>query len=149
MSQIKFDKPLQVKLTFSTQHKVFLCLLHAAAIIVLLLPFNLHIGIKLLCIGYVIFSFIYIWYRTKNTCAGYLKYVDENSWLWANDNCDYRLQFRNGIILFPWFVLLIFVDDKNRKRAWLLFPDSADNDTFRKIRILVRHSTAEIISPPV
>ena len=149
MSQIKFDKPLQVNLTFSLQHKVFLYLIQAAAIIILLLPFKLHIAIKIIIVSYVIFSFIYISSKTKTNYAGFLNHVDENTWLWTNDDSGGRFQFRYGIILFPQLVLLTFCDKKGENKSWLFFPDSLDKDTFRKIRILVRHSTAETISPPV
>lgn len=149
MSQIKFDKPLKVNLVFSLQHKIFLCLIHSVAIVLLLFPFDLHIGIKLIFVVYVIYSFIFIYNRTRNNYTGYLNYVEENLWFWVNSSSEYELKFRHGIILSPRMVLLTFSDKKRKNCYWVLFPDSVEKDIFRKIRILVCHSTAETISPPV
>ena len=64
MSHIKFDTPLHVNLVFSKQHKRFLLLSHIVAGLSLL-PLGLHIGIKLLLIGYVVLSFFYLFNKSR------------------------------------------------------------------------------------
>lgn len=149
MSQIKFDRPLQVRLVYSPYHKFFLYCIHALAVVLMLLPFGLHTIIKLLIMVYTGMSLFYLTKYTKHLYAGTLHYSGENNWMWINGNNEEKLLYQHGVILHPQLLLLTFMNRKNKKYFWLLFPDSLDKDTFRRIRMLIRHSTAETISPPV
>lgn len=149
MSQIKFDKPLQISLIFSQQHKLFLFIIHLLAAILLLLPFDFHLALRLLLIAYVSLSCYFTYTNTSCRYEGELRYTENNNWLWINENKEKRMAMQNGTILHPQFLILNFINEEGRAYNWILFPDSIDKETFRKIRIVIRHSTAETISPPV
>ena len=115
MSQIKFNTPLHVNLVFSKQHKRFLLLTHIVAGLSLL-TIGLHIGVRLLLISYVIFSFVKLVKKTRCNYCGELHYLDENNWLWINQTNN-KLQFQHGFILLPQLLLLNFIDAKSRKHS--------------------------------
>lgn len=149
MSQIKFDKPLTIRLLFSLQHKLFLIGVHALAFLLMMLPFDIPGTIKFLIVIYTGVSLICYLKQAGRHYSGELSFLDGNNWLWRNENIEKKFQFQRGFILHPRFVLMTFVNTENKKHTWLLFPDSVDKDTFRRTRILVRYSTADTISPPV
>ena len=149
MSQIKFDKPLTIRLEFSQLHRLFLCGVHGLAIILMLLPFAVPATIKFPIVIYIGASLFYCLRRAHRNYHGELYFLDGNNWLWRNKNTEEKLQLQHGVILHPRFVFMTFIKTENKKVNWLLFPDSLDKDTFRRTRILVRHSTADTISPPV
>ena len=149
MSQIKFDSPFQFKLSISIIHNVFLLLAHLLALFVLFLPFDLPFILKVLLVIYVMISFLIYSKRTTRNYTGDLRYLDNNNWLWLKEGEEIKLQLKNGIILQPQLITLTFQDAKQKKFYWTLFPDSVDKESFRRLRVLLRHSTAETQSSPV
>jgi hypothetical protein len=149
MSQIKFDKPLQINLRFSAIHIFYLCLLHCLAILTLLLPFDLNLLLRSILAGYVIASLYVCFSRAKSNYSGCLQYLETDNWIWLKGNKEYKLRLLTETIISSELVILIFSDTSERKHYRVLFPDSTDKETFRRLRILLRHSTADTHSSPV
>jgi hypothetical protein len=122
---------------------------HALAVVLMLLPFGLYAIIKLLIILYISMSLLYLKKYAKRHYSGRLHYIGEINRMWISGSNEEKLLYQHGIILHPRLVLLNFLSAKNKKYFWLLFPDSLDKDTFRRIRVFIRYSTAETMSPPV
>lgn len=148
MSQIKSDKLLQIDIKFSLQHKIYLIVIHFLAAILLFLPFELHFSIKFLLACYIVVSFYYLLRKTKKHYSGVLHYISENHWQWINNGHRNNIKLQHGYILFPRFLLMVFINKAGKRNTLLFFPDSLDRETFRKIRVLLRHSTADTTSSP-
>lgn len=149
MSRIKFDRPLRVELIFSTWHKIFIYGVHLLAVSLLLLPFGLPVTIKFLIAFYIVLSFLLTMKKFGESYAGSLRYLENANWIWIKDGEEHKLQLTGGILLQPRLITLTFQDQRANTYSWTLFPDSLDKESFRRLRILLRHSTADTHSSPV
>lgn len=143
MSQIKFDKPLQIKLRLSSYYLLYNKLIHLLALVSLLLPYALAPWLRACLLLVVIFSFIRSVNASRQQYTGQLHLIEKLNWLWIVNNNEQPMVFDSGAIILTNILVMNFTSDKGKKQAWCFFPDSGDEELFRLLRIYLLYSTAE------
>ena len=150
MSQIKFDKPLQINLSPSVYTCLYVKLVHGLALIVLLLPYNISFWVRIILLLIIMLSFLRTTNMLRQCYIGQLQLTNENQWLWVtNNNNEQRLVFTSGAIITSKLVVLNFIAATGKRISWCFFPDSGNDELFRQLRIYLRYSTAETASETV
>lgn len=144
MSQIKFDKPLQINLSPSVYTCLYVKLVHGLALVVLLLPYNISFWVRIILLLIIVLSLLRTMKNMQQRYIGQLRLTNENQWLWVtNKNNEQRLVFTSGAIITSKLVVLNFIAATGKKVSWCFFPDSGNDELFRQLRIYLRYSTAD------
>ena len=147
MSQIKFDKPLQINLNPSLYYGLYIKVVHGLALAVLLLPFDISYLVRILLAIFIILSFFRTRKKLEQDYVGKLQLIDGSRWLWLVDKTNkQQLMFDSGAIITTKLVVLNFMTRAGKKVSWCFYPDSGDDELFRQLRIYLRYSTAETSS---
>jgi hypothetical protein len=147
MSQLKYDKPLQVSIKPSRYLRLYTGLIHLLALGVIFLPMALPIGLRLVVIAVIIVSYFRSREQQTSSYTGLLKRQDNRHWLWLDAQGNEReLSFKSGAIILPRLMVLNFTLPSGKAISWSFFPDSCDEQQLRQLRIFLRYSTADTAS---
>lgn len=142
MSPGKSGLMLQVRRRFSLQFAILLLCIHCLLSYALfLLPVS--ITYQLLAVLLVLFNFFNQWQRLHFRNAGAvrsLEYCGDGQWRLQCGDGHYNATLASSPVVTAWMLVLEFVASDNSKHPVYLFNDSSDNNSLRRLRVLLRLS---------
>ncbi|MCW9025596.1 MAG: hypothetical protein OQK73_13060 [Gammaproteobacteria bacterium] len=139
MSSHKYVKPLVLEPGNSKQLFFLLLLIHALAIVAMLMPMQLPVTGKAAIIFLILLSARSAIYK-KN-------YMEIKQAIWKFDNTfDIELitseqtecKLSSGTLVTEWLVILHLHCTDDKKRYWVIVRDMLDDETYRKLCVRLR-----------
>ncbi len=144
MSHAAYASPLVLEPGVSRYLNIYLVVVHALALVVIAVPMNLPLAVRLGIAVAIVCSFIRQWRRTRQHAPARIRRlvweVDDDWNVWCNDSTETVAQLRPESYESTWLVILHLQLNQGGKRILLLLPDMLDRQSFRRLRVRLRQA---------
>jgi len=138
--QSKFTDDIDINPRFSKRLIGILIILHSGMALVLLMPMSLSLSTKWFIFIFLIISLLHTIRQALFIdcilCGAILHY--DTLWVKTSEKAELLESYAH-----PLLIILRAKTKDGKKHSLVLFPDSLDKETFRRIRVRLRHVFVE------